>query len=711
VRDFLTFAWLRRRLALKAALIFGGLIGVFALVTLAFNVLGERNEQARRAIQSANPYAVRIAESAMRAGALDHADVLAVAAEAARQDQIAYVKLVDRNGDIILERGMFDASWSRPDAELVRSAIRRGTVGASTHGGAGHVSYPVIIGGRVVGAARVTAAMHGAGAEIGAVFRRSLIATLLGLGLILPLSGLYLLRAMRPVSRIIETAQAASRGRLDARLDIRTGDELQDLAEGFNAMLDRLRGSLEHVHQLAYADHLTGLPNKTAFLEHARGLLRAGESAGAMFLIDLDRFKRLNDTFGAKQGDRLIRMAGQRIQAAAARYVQSVQDAAGADAAEPACRSILARVTADEFALIVSGGQEAFTADLLAAEIVRAIEQPMEILGQNVVITCSVGIAAFPRHGAEPELLLRNANLALDEVKKAGGASHRLFDDAMTQAAMARVTLEHELRRAIERDEFVVHYQPKVAARSGRLAGVEALVRWRRPDGALRAPGSFILVAEETGLIAEMGDFVLREACRAAARWRDAGLDIQVSVNVSALQFERRDFRQTVQQALVEAGLKPEALELEITESTAMTDPERALAQIEPLRRLGVRFAIDDFGTGHSSLAHLTRMPFDTFKIDQSFVHALGEDPSARVIVQTILALARSLRLDVVAEGAETAEQVATLQSLGCNIIQGFYFAKPMPEVDFIAYARRAPVGEDAPRPSATVIAPFGVAK
>lgn len=709
VRGLFTFSWLRRRLALKAALMFGGLLSVFALLTLAFNVLGERNHQAEHATEFASAYAMRAAEAAMRAGGLARPEAIAAIGEAARQDQILYAKLVDRDGAVIVERGLFDSAWSRADAGLMRKSIRRGEISTSVRGGAGHVSYPVVVGGRVEGAVRVTASMHGAGEEMAAVFSRSMAATLLGLGLIVPLAALYLMRAMRPVQQIIDTARAASRGRLDVTLDIRSGDELEDLADGFNTMLDRLRGSLEHVRQLAYADHLTGLPNQTAFMERARGVLRVGECSGAMFLIDLDRFKRLNDTFGAKQGDRLIRLAAQRIQAVSSRHVEEIRGAESGGE-QPVYQNILARVTADEFALIVAGPQDSFSAELLAAEIVRAIEQPMEILGQHVVITCSVGIACFPRHGAQPDLLLRNANLALDEVKKTGGASHRVFDESMTQAAMARVTLEHELRRAVERDEFLVHYQPKVSARSGALTGVEALVRWRHPDGSLRTPGSFITVAEETGLIAEMGDFVLREACRAAARWRGQGLAIPVSVNVSALQFERRDFRQTVQTALAEAGLKPEALELEVTESTAMTDPARAAAQIEPLRGLGVRFAIDDFGTGHSSLAHLTRMPFDTFKIDQSFVQALGKDPNARVIVQTILALARSLRLDVVAEGAETAEQVAMLQSLGCNIIQGFYFGEPMAEVDLLAFARSAPT-EDTPRDAAAVVTPIGLAK
>ncbi len=699
-----------RLLAVKITALLAVLIAAFGALSLTVHVMGERGAQAEIAADAARIYAGRIAEMAALAGSLDHPDVRAAIGEAARQDYILHARLSDSDGNIVFERGMFDAEWTRADANLTQDAIWRGEAGAARSGVAGHVAAPVMVAGRIAGAVSVTAEIPGAGSAAEAALRRSLIAVALGFVLLVPAAGLYLMWATRPLRRISMAARKAARGRLDERLDMRTGDEIQDLAEGVNAMMDRLKGSLEHVRQLAYADHLTGLPNQTAFMEHSRAMLREG-CAGAVFLIDLDRFKRLNDTFGAKQGDRLIRMTAQRIQTAVARHEENLRAAGltGAGAEESACGNVLARITADEFALLVTGAAGDAEAENLATGILRAIEQPIEILGQHVVIACSIGIAHFPRHGEGPELLLRNANLALDEVKKIGGAGYRVFDEGLTQAAMARVTLEHELRRAIERDEFSVYYQPKISARSGALTGVEALVRWRHPDGTLRAPGSFIQVAEETGLIAEMGGYVLAEACRAAARWRAKGYAIPVSVNVSALQFERPDFRQTVETVLAESDLPAELLELEITESVAMTDPERALAQIEPLRRLGVRFAIDDFGTGHSSLAHLTRMPFDTFKIDQSFVRVLGDDPNARVIVQTILALARSLRLDVVAEGAETAEQVAMLQSLGCNIIQGYYFARPMPEAEMTEYARKAPL-EETQRASAEIIAPFSAA-
>jgi EAL domain-containing protein (putative c-di-GMP-specific phosphodiesterase class I) len=247
------------------------------------------------------------------------------------------------------------------------------------------------------------------------------------------------------------------------------------------------------------------------------------------------------------------------------------------------------------------------------------------------------------------------------------------------------MTLHNELRQAMKENEFVVHYQPKIDVREGTIAGCEALVRWQQSSGKLVGPGDFIEAAEESGLIREIGDFVLQESCLAAARWAKDGYDCGVAVNVSALQFASNDFTEAVFRALDKAGLPPSKLELELTESVAMTNPERMLEQIGPLREKGVRFAIDDFGTGHSSLAYLTRLPFDVFKIDQSFVQSMTEDKHARVIVQTVLAMAESLGYRTVAEGVETREHFAFLQLHCCDYVQGYYFAKPMIEADLVS--------------------------
>jgi EAL domain-containing protein (putative c-di-GMP-specific phosphodiesterase class I) len=272
--------------------------------------------------------------------------------------------------------------------------------------------------------------------------------------------------------------------------------------------------------------------------------------------------------------------------------------------------------------------------------------------------------------------------------KRNGGNACEFFESSMNQSAFERLVLESELREAVREDQLVVFYQPKVGMQGGAIAGAEALVRWNHPTAGLLSPGAFIQAAEECGLIGEIGDWVLRRACREAAGLAARGLSVPVAVNVSAMQFESEGFAQSVLDVLEDTGLPPEMLELELTESTAMRDPERVIAQIAPLRDIGVTFAIDDFGTGHSSLSYLTRMPFDVFKIDQSFVRDMARDEHARVVVETILAMAKSLKLKTVAEGVETAEQYVALRELGATLAQGYLFGRPMPLDELEAFAQ-----------------------
>jgi EAL domain-containing protein (putative c-di-GMP-specific phosphodiesterase class I) len=282
---------------------------------------------------------------------------------------------------------------------------------------------------------------------------------------------------------------------------------------------------------------------------------------------------------------------------------------------------------------------------------------------------------------------MRHADLAMAHAKRAGGSAAQFFEPTMNQSAFERLVLENELRDAVQQDQLVVYYQPKVLMKDGTCAGAEALVRWQHPTAGLLSPGAFIEAAEECGLIGEIGDWVLRAACREAASWRARGLEIPVAVNVSAMQFEREGFSESVLDALQSANLPPHLLELELTESIAMENPERVIEQVQPLRDRGVSFAIDDFGTGHSSLSYLTRMPFDVFKIDQSFVRDMATDPHARIVVETILAMAKSLKLETVAEGVETAEQMNMLRAQGATLAQGFLFGRPMPGADLVEFA------------------------
>lgn len=515
-----------------------------------------------------------------------------------------------------------------------------------------------------------------------ALIQRQTLIALLALGIFLPLAALVVGRALKPVQTLTEAARLASSKNLDMRITVETGDELEVLANAFNRMFARLDGNLKRIHRLAYVDLVTELPNRERFRKEtervARKALEDG-SNGAVLFLDLDRFKRVNDSLGIGEGDRLLEMVARRLSEVVRGY--DLASGRSGDA------SMVARLGGDEFTVLLPETYDSAEAARVANKLVDAIRLPFEISGHQVFLGVSVGVAVFPQDGADPETLMRHADLAMAHAKRAGGSAVQFFEPVMNQSAFERLVLENELRDAVQQDQLVVFYQPKVLMSDGAVAGAEALVRWQHPTAGLLSPGAFIEAAEECGLIGEIGDWVLRNACREAAAWRMRGIEVPVAVNVSAMQFERDGFADSVLEALEEANLPPHMLELELTESIAMENPERVIEQVQPLRDRGVSFAIDDFGTGHSSLAYLTRMPFDVFKIDQSFVRDMADDDHARIVVETILAMAKSLKLETVAEGVETAEQLAMLRSQGATLAQGFFFGRPMPVEDFEEFA------------------------
>ena len=515
-----------------------------------------------------------------------------------------------------------------------------------------------------------------------AIQRHTLIA-LFALGIFLPLAALIVGRALKPVQTLTNAARLASSKTLDMRIDVQTGDELEVLANAFNRMFARLDGNLKRIHRLAYVDLVTELPNRERFRKEAERVARSAledGGTGAVLFLDLDRFKRVNDSLGIGEGDRMLEMVARRLS-----EVARGCDLAAGKECEP---SLVARLGGDEFTVLLPQIEDAAEAARVANRMVDAIRLPFEISGHQVFLGVSIGIAVFPQDGADPESLIRHADLAMAHAKRDGGSSTRFFEPAMNQSAFERLVLENELRDAVHQDQLVVFYQPKIDMRDGSVAGAEALVRWQHPTAGLLSPGAFIEAAEECGLIGEIGDWVLRAACVEAARWRTLGIEVPVAVNVSAMQFEREGFSEAVLHALELANLPPHLLELELTESIAMENPERAIVQVQPLRDRGVNFAIDDFGTGHSSLSYLTRMPFDVFKIDQSFVRDMTTDPHARIVVETILAMAKALKLQTVAEGVETREQFQMLRAEGATLAQGFLFARPMPASDFVEYTQ-----------------------
>jgi len=567
---------------------------------------------------------------------------------------------------------------------LVVMAIGSGETRSEIRGNSVHVAAPVYsAANRLVGVVYTQSPMAELRAAANEALKRHMLTATFALLIFLPVAGGLVFWSLRPIARLTEAARTASSKSLDVRINVKTGDELEVLANAFNRMLSRIDSNLKRIHRLAYVDMVTELPNRERFRKEVERVTRKAvetETSGAVLFLDLDRFKRVNDSLGIGEGDRLLEMVARRLRETARGH-----DLAKGGEGEP---SMVARLGGDEFTLLVPHIENSADIARYAQQIISAICRPFDVSGHQVFLGVSVGVAVFPQDGAEPESLLRHADLAMAHAKQSGGNAVHFFEQSMNQSAFERLVLENELRDAVKENQLVVFYQPKVRMSDGIVEGSEALVRWNHPTAGLLTPGHFIEAAEESGLIGEIGDWVMRNACQQAADWASHGLRLPVAVNVSAMQFERPGFADNVMEILEQTGLPPELLEIELTESIAMRDPQRVIDQVQPLRDRGVKFAIDDFGTGHSSLSYLTRMPFDVFKIDQSFVRSMTQDPHSRAVVDTILALAKALKLKTVAEGVETTEQLAALREEGATLAQGYLFSKPVPAADFESYAR-----------------------
>ncbi|HEY5994947.1 MAG TPA: EAL domain-containing protein [Gallionellaceae bacterium] len=430
------------------------------------------------------------------------------------------------------------------------------------------------------------------------------------------------------------------------------------------------------ITHMAQHDFLTGLPNRMLLLDrmgqalsHAR---RVGSKVAVMFL-DLDKFKHINDMLGHVIGDKLLQEVAGRI----SRISRS---------GDTVCR-----LGGDEFVLMLTELEKAEGASGIAEKLLEAVAGRIVIDGHEVEITTSIGIALFPDDGKEGNELLQQADAAMYHAKQNGRNNYHFFTSEMNRRALERISIERNLRHALEREEFTLYYQPQVDLGSMRLVGAEALLRWKDPEnGEMIPPTRFISVAEENGMIASIGEWVLRESCRQMAEWRKSGLpEISVSVNLSAVQFRQKDLGEKVRAILNQYGISPSSLELEITETAVMQDAEAAIALLKEMKKMGVQLAMDDFGTGYSSLSHLKQLPIDKLKIDKSFVRDIAHDPDDAAIVSTIISMARNLKLKVIAEGVETDRQLAFLNQHGCDLAQGYYFAPPVPQDEFSAYFKR----------------------
>ncbi|HXG41225.1 MAG TPA: EAL domain-containing protein [Dehalococcoidia bacterium] len=505
-------------------------------------------------------------------------------------------------------------------------------------------------------------------------------------------AGLFDRSILRPLAQLRRAATAIAAGDLTARAPVQGPEEVVSLAQAFNDMTEALvqrNAELERrlidlqqaqdtIWRMAYYDPLTGLPNRHLLEDRLQMAIaqarRKGQYVGVLFL-DLDRFKLVNDTFGHGFGDKLLRLVGRRL----------------AEALNG--NHLLARTGGDEFAVLLPEVTREAEAEEAARRLLGAMQLPFFLDDRELYITASIGLVLFPQHGEDAQALLRNADIAMYRAKERGRNTYQTYSTFLGSGIMNRLAMESELHRALERGELVLHYQPIVDVEAGRVIGLEALVRWQHPERGLLFPDQFIPLAEETGLIVPLGEWVLSTACAQAVSWQKDGLGpLFVTVNLSPRQMRQDDeLLAAVSQVLRETGLPPEQLMLEVTEGAIMVELERAVSLLLALRGLGAKVCVDDFGTGHSSLSHLKTLPVDVVKVDRTFVWDMTASQADAAIVAAVVTLARSLGLRVIAEGVETQEQALLLRSLGCHEMQGYLFSRPLPADQVAELLQRGP--------------------
>ncbi len=502
--------------------------------------------------------------------------------------------------------------------------------------------------------------------------------------------------AVHPADReaVATALRAARNGRLDHELRIVRSDGavrwihnrsfpvLADngavtLITGIAEDITERKASHELLQYMAHYDELTDLPNRNLFHDRLRQSLAQARSANrtaAVALVDLDHFKRINDTLGHAAGDRLLQEVARRLRAGL----------------RPG--DTVARLSSDEFALVLcelAGSNDAVAA---TRALMEAVAEPIELDGHELFVTASVGVTLSPGDSEDPATLLGNADTAMHRAKKLGRNTYQFFQADMNAHAMERLSMENQLRRALERNEFVLHYQPKVDLASGQITGLEALLRWMHPEQGLVPPARFIPILEDNGMIVPVGEWVLAEACRQIKLWGEAGLpSVPVAVNLSVRQMQHKDLDRSVKRIVSGSGVDPRLVELELTESMLMRNADEAGKILRALKQFGIRLSVDDFGTGYSSLAYLKSFPLDALKIDRSFVREITSNPDDAMITRAVISLAHSLRLKVVAEGVETAAQLALLVAYGCDEMQGFYFSRPLAADACASFMRQTP--------------------
>ena len=457
------------------------------------------------------------------------------------------------------------------------------------------------------------------------------------------------------------------------------GRDVQYMLRASSA-LNALKRQEDRLRYLAYFDPLTNLPNRRSFNEQLNRILKRSQRRNthvALLFIDLDHFKRINDSLGHGRGDRLLVEIAKRL-TLELREEDAINCLTDQSAEPDAQGTEIARLGGDEFTVVLSDITDTLHVERVARRILNSLSQPIPLQSHNPVVTPSIGIAIYPQDGREADALVRNADTAMYAAKAEGRACYRFYNEQMNAQAVEQLKMEEELRHAMAHGELELRYQPQIDTRSGSVVGLEALVRWKHPERGMVPPVDFIPVAERTGQIIELGEWVMNSVARDCRYWDTLGLSaFRVSVNISPLQFNQRGLAKFVRAFIKQSEIAPHRLELELTEGAIMTDAETNIAKLRELKDLGLELAVDDFGTGYSSLSYLKRFPIDTLKIDKSFVSDLGS-PDGAAIVDAIIALARTLKLRVIAEGIETPEQLEHLVKLRCDLLQGYLLSTPV---------------------------------
>ena len=459
--------------------------------------------------------------------------------------------------------------------------------------------------------------------------------------------------------------------------------------------ITRRKDAEEQIRRLAYYDTLTGLPNRLLFTDQLHKAIAHAERHGqqvAIMFIDLDHFKRVNDTLGHGAGDELLRVVSARL-ATSIRALDSVTRDGGEH-----CENSIARLGGDEFIVMLSDVKRVADAVGVAHRLVATLNEPVTVQSTELFVSVSVGVAMYPGDGADIDTLLMNADTAMYRAKEAGRSGFQFYDRSMNARALERLVMETSLRRALDRSEFVLHYQPRVELATGLIVGAEALIRWMHPERGLVYPDEFIPLAEDSGLVIPIGEWAIGAACRQSAAWLAAGLRaVPVAVNLAATHLRERSLPDLVARTLREHALPPALLEIEVTESILMADPELSVANARRLKDIGVGLSIDDFGTGYSSLSYLKRLPITSLKIDRSFVRDIATDPDDAAIITAIIAMAHTLKLRVIAEGVETHAQWAFLEAHHCDEFQGFLFSRPVDACAFVRLLEQQRTALEAP--------------